>query len=246
MKHLEGKVAIITGSSRGIGQKVAEQLAEAGASVVINYSKTSDKAAEVVKGIEAKGGKAIAIGADISKISDIEKLFQETISAFGKVDILVNNAGIGINKLMSDVTEEDFDSQFKINVKGTYFMCKQALKDLADNGRIVNISTSVNGQIYEKFSVYCATKAAVEQITRQTAKEFGCRQITINAVAPGPVMTELLLAGRTKEELEVMKNNNAMRRHGETGDIADVIEMLVSEKSHWISGQTIRANGGLI
>lgn len=246
MKHLDGKVAIITGSSRGIGRKIAEQLAAAGASVVINYSKTAGKAEEVVKGIIEKGGKAIAIGADISKISEIEKLFKETIAAFGKVDILVNNAGIGIHKLMPDVTEEDFDSQFAINVKGTYFMCQQALKDLEDNGRVVNISTSINGQIYEKFSVYCATKAAVEQITRQTAKEFGRRQITINAVAPGPVMTELLLAGRTKEELEAMKNNNAMRRHGETEDIADVIELLVSDKAHWISGQTIRVNGGLI
>jgi len=246
MKHLEGKVAIITGSSRGIGRTVAERLADLGASVVINYSKTPEKAAEVVNGIVQKGGKAAAICADISKVSDLEKLFKETIAAFGKVDILVNNAGIGINKLMSEVTEADFDIQFAINVKGTYFACQQALKYMEDNGRIVNISTSVIGQIYLKFSVYCATKAAVEQITRQTAKEFGARQITINAVAPGPVMTELLLAGRTMEELEGMKKMNAMGRHGETEDIADVIEFLVSEKAHWVSGQTLRVNGGLI
>lgn len=246
MKHLDGKVAIITGSSRGIGRTVAERLAEAGASVVINYLKTREKAEEVVKGIVAKGGKAVAIGADITQVSETEKLFKETIAAFGKVDILVNNAGVAINKPMAQITEAEFDIQFAVNVKGTYFCCQQALKYMENNGRIVNISTSVNGQMYTNFTVYCGTKGAVEQITRQVAKEFGPKQITVNAVAPGPVYTELLRSQRTPEELENMKNMNAFKRHGETEDVADVIEFLVSEKAHWVSGQTLRVNGGLI
>lgn len=246
MKNLEGKVAIITGSSRGIGRTVAERLADSGASVVINYSKTPEKAAEVVSGIVEKGGKAVAICADITKVNDIEKLFKETIAAFGKVDILINNAGVAINKPMSQITEAEYDIQFAVNVKGTYFACQQAMKYMENNGSIVNISTSVNGQMYTNFTVYCATKGAVEQITRQVAKEFGPKQITVNAVAPGPVYTDLLRAGRTEQELENMKKMNAFGRHGETQDVADVIEFLVSDKAHWVSGQTLRVNGGLI
>lgn len=246
MKHLEGKVAIITGSSRGIGRTVAERLAQTGASVVINHSKTPEKAAEVVKGIIEKGGKAVAICADITNIDEIEKLFAETIKAFGKVDILINNAGVAINKPMAQITEAEYDIQFAVNVKGTYFACQKALKYMENNGSIVNISTSVNGQMYQNFTVYCATKGAVEQITRQAAKEFGPKRIKVNAVAPGPVYTDLLRAGRTEQELENMKNMNAFCRHGETHDIADVIEFLVSDKANWVSGQTLRVNGGLI
>jgi len=173
MKHLEGKVAIITGASRGIGRKVAEQLADLGAKVIINYSSSPDKAEEVVKEIQDKGGEAIAIQADISQIGDIERLFLETISAFGKVDILINNAGIMINKPLTEVTEADYDKQFSVNVKGTFFACQQAMKYMEEEGHIVNISTSVNGQMFPTYSVYSGTKGAVEQFTRQLAKEFG-------------------------------------------------------------------------
>jgi 3-oxoacyl-[acyl-carrier protein] reductase len=245
-KHLEGKVAIITGSSRGIGRTVAERLAAVGANVVINYTKTPEKAAEVVNGIMQNGGKAVAICADITKISETEKLFQETIAAFGKVDILINNAGVAINKPMAQITEAEFDIQYAVNVKGTYFCCQKALEYMENNGSIVNISTSVNGQMYKNFTVYCGTKGAVEQITRQAAQEFGPKQITVNAVAPGPVYTELLRSQRTEQELENMKKMNAFGRHGETEDVADVIEFLVSDKAHWVSGQTLRVNGGLI
>ena len=245
-KHLQGKVAIVTGSSRGIGRTVVERLAAVGASVVVNCSKTTDKAAEVVDSIIQGGGKAVLVCADITKVDETEKLFKDTIAAFGKVDILVNNAGVAINKPMAQITEADFDVQFAVNVKGTYFCCQQALKYMENNGRIVNISTSVNGQMYMNFTVYCGTKGAVEQITRQVAKEFGPKQITVNAVAPGPVYTDLLKSQRTEQELENMKNMNAFKRHGETEDVADVIEFLVSEKAHWITGQALRVNGGLI
>jgi 3-oxoacyl-[acyl-carrier protein] reductase len=246
MKHLDGKTAIITGSSRGIGRAIAEQLADLGANVVINYVSSPDKAKEVVEGIIQKGGKAIALHADLGKMSDIEALFTNTITEFGKVDILVNNAGLMITKPLAEVTEADFDRQFALNVKGTFFACQQAMKHMENYGRIVNISTSVIGQMFPSYSVYAGTKGAVEQFTRQLAKEFGSKQITINAVAPGPVNTELFQAGKTEQQIEGMKKMNAFGRLGEPEDIADVIEFLVSAKSQWVTGQTIRVNGGFI
>lgn len=246
MKSLEGKVAIITGSSRGIGRAIAEQLAGLGAKVVINYSSSPEKAAEVVEGIVQKGGTAVAIHADLGKVSDIEKLFTETIAAFGRVDILINNAGIMSNKPLSEVTEADFDKLFSVNVKGTFFACQQAMKHMENNGRIVNFSTSVTGQMFPAYSVYAGTKGAVEQFTRQLAKEFGPKQITINAVAPGPVNTELFTTGKTEQQIEGMKKMNAFGRLGEPEDIANIIEFLVSDKSQWVTGQTLRVNGGFI
>ena len=241
---LQGKVAIVTGASRGIGRAIAERLAGWGATVVVNYSASGQKAAEAVDVITKAGGRAIAIQADVGSVRDVEKLFAETISRLGRVDILVNNAGImGIN-LLADVTEDDFDRHVAINVKGTYFACQQALKHMENGGRIINFSTSVAGAMFPGYSLYAATKGAVEQITRQLAKEFGPRRITINAIAPGPVKTELFTAGKTEEQIEAMSRMNAFHRLGETSDIADAVELLVSEKSQWITGQTIRVNGG--
>lgn len=246
MKILDGKVAIITGSSRGIGRVVAEQLADLGAKVVINYSSNRQKAVEVVEGIIKKGGKAVALHADLSKLSDVKELFTKTIDEFGKVDILINNAGLMITKPLSDVTEDDFDKQFAVNVKGTFFACQQAMKHMENNGRIVNFSTSVTGQMFPAYSVYAGTKGAVEQFTRQLAKEFGSKQITINAVAPGPVSTELFKIGKTEQQIDAMKKMNAFGRIGEPEDVANVIEFLVSDKSQWVTGQTLRVNGGFI
>ncbi|MDQ0492421.1 SDR family oxidoreductase [Paenibacillus brasilensis] len=246
MKQLDGKIAIVTGSSRGIGRVIAEQLAELGAHVVINYASSPDKAQQVVEGIIEKGGKAIALHADLGKISDIEALFTNTIAEFGRLDILVNNAGLMITKPLADVTEADFDKQFALNVKGTFFACQQAMKHMENYGRIVNLSTSVIGQMFPAYSVYAGTKGAVEQFTRQLAKEFGNKHITINAVAPGPVNTELFQEGKTAQQIEGMKKLNAFGRLGEPEDIADVIEFLVSAKSQWVTGQTIRVNGGFI
>jgi len=246
MPNLEGKVAIVTGASRGIGQVVAEQLADLGAKVVVNYANSTKKAQDVVEGINQKGGKAIAIQADLRKVADVETLFTKTIEAFGKVDILINNAGVSIYKAIHEVTEEDFDNQFDLNVKGTYFACQQAMKHMEEKGRIINFSTSVVGQMFPTYSVYAGTKGAVEQFTRQLAKEFAKKQITINAVAPGPVNTELFTVGKTEQQIEGLKNSIALGRIGEPEDIANVIDFLVSEQSEWITGQTIRVNGGFI
>ncbi|WP_445506147.1 SDR family oxidoreductase [Niallia sp. 03190] len=244
--NLSGKVAIVTGSSRGIGKAIAEQLASLGAKVVVNYSSSRKKADEVVKSIQEKGGEAIALKADIGNISDLENLFAGTIRAFGKLDILVNNAGLMVNKPLLEVTEADFDQHFAINAKGTFFACQLAMKHMEKEGRIVNLSTSVNGQMIPSYSVYAGTKGAVEQFTRQLAKEFGPKQITINAVAPGPVNTELFTFGKSEQQIEGIKKLNAFNRIGEPEDITDVIAFLVSKQSQWITGQTIRVNGGFI
>ncbi|MFY0783327.1 SDR family oxidoreductase [Peribacillus simplex] len=244
--RLDGKVALVTGSSRGIGRAIAEQLAELGAKVVINYSGSAQKAYEAVERIKEKGGEAVAIKADISQVSHIENLFEETVQAFGKIDILVNNAGLMINKPLSEATEEDFDKQFAVNVKGTFFACQQALKYMEVDGRIVNISTSVIGQMFPSYSMYAGTKGAVEQFTRHLSKEFGPKRITINAIAPGPVNTELFNVGKSEQQIEGMKKMNAFGRLGETDDIANVVSFLVGEQAQWVTGQTIRVNGGFI
>lgn len=244
MNDLEGKVAIITGASRGIGSAIAKQLADLGIKVVVNYSSSPEKAQEVVDYIIEKGGEAIAIQADIRNIAEIEKLFSETIQNFGKLDILINNAGVMKNTLLLDLTEEEYNRHFDINVKGTFFTCQQAMKLMETNGRIVNFSTSVNGTMIPSYSLYAATKGAVEQITRQLSKEFAPKQITINAIAPGPVNTELFISGKTPEQIEFNKNLSSFKRLGEPEDIANAIEFLVSKKSQWMTGQTIRVNGG--
>jgi 3-oxoacyl-[acyl-carrier protein] reductase len=241
---LQGKAAIVTGASRGIGRTIAEQLAALGAAVIVNYSASRGKADDVVDTIVKAGGQAIAIQADVSKVSEVERLFAESIASLGKVDILINNAGIFENKLIADVTEEDFDRHFSINVKGTYFACQQAMIHMENGGRIVNFSTSVVGGMFPAYSVYAATKGAVEQITRQLAKEFGPKRITINTIAPGPTMTELFTTGKTEEQIDTLSKLNSFHRLGEPVDIANAVELLVSEKSHWITGQTIRVNGG--
>ncbi|MNC21618.1 3-oxoacyl-[acyl-carrier-protein] reductase FabG [compost metagenome] len=245
-QSLQGKVAIVTGSSRGIGRSVAERLAEEGASVVINYSSSPKQAEEVVQGIQAKGGTAAALQADISKPAQIEQLYKDTKALFGQIDIVVNNAGIMVNSLIGEATEEQFDKQFAINVKGTYFSCQQAFFHLEQGGRIINFSTSVNGQMFPSYSMYAGTKGAVEQFTRQLAKEFGSKGITINAVAPGPVATDLFLEGKSEAQLEGLKKANALGRLGQPEDIAGVVSFLAAEQSGWITGQTLRVNGGFI
>ncbi|MEK4437235.1 MULTISPECIES: SDR family oxidoreductase [Paenibacillus] len=246
MTNLSGKVAIVTGSSRGIGRAIALQLADLGADVVINYASSPDKAEEVAELVRQKGVRAITIQADLAQKVHVEHLFAETVKQLGKVDILINNAGVMKTTPLADVTEEEFDQQFAINVKGTFFACQQALKIMESAGRIVNFSTSVVGQMFPGYSVYAGTKGAVEQFTRQLAKEFGSKQITINAVAPGPVNTELFAVGKTEQQLEGLRKMNAFGRLGEPEDIASVISFLVSPESQWVTGQTLRVNGGFI
>jgi len=241
---LKGKTAIVTGASRGIGRTLAEDLARSGAKVIVNYSSSPVPAEEVVESIRRQGGEALAIQADVGRIADIERLFQQSIEAFGRVDILVNNAGLMVTKPLANVTEEDFDKLFTVNVKGTYFTCQQAMRYMENNGRIINFSTSVLGVMFPAYSLYAGSKGVVEYFTFHLSKEFGQKGITINAVAPGPVNTELFNNGKTEEQIEGIRRMNSFGRLGETEDISGVVTFLASDAAQWITGQTIRVNGG--
>ncbi|MEJ8304777.1 SDR family oxidoreductase [Saccharibacillus sacchari] len=241
-----GKTVIVTGSSRGIGSAIAEDFGSRGANVVVNYSGNRAKAEEVVQRIEQHGGRAIAIQADISVIADIDSLFAQTTEAFGGIDILVNNAGLMHTVPLLQVTEEDFDRQFAVNVKGTFFACQAAARHLNEGGRIINFSTSVVGAMFPGYSVYAGTKGAVEQFTRQLAKELGPKGITINAVAPGPINTELFMEGKSEQQIAGIVGMNSFGRLGETNDITGAVLFLASEEARWMTGQTMRVNGGFV
>ncbi|BAZ12241.1 short-chain dehydrogenase/reductase SDR [Calothrix sp. NIES-4071] len=245
MSQLAGKVAIVTGASRGIGRAIALKLAKSGASIIVNYAGNAQKAQQTVEEIRVLGVEAYPIQADVSKISEIKKLFDSSIEKFGKVDILVNNAGVIIYKPITEVTEEDFDKIFDINVKGTYFACQQAALRMADGGRIINFSSSTTAMMLPTYSAYVATKGAVEQMTRVLAKELGSKGITVNVVSPGPTDTELFREGKSEETINHLAQMAALGRLGQVQDIASVVAFLASDDARWITGQNIRVNGGI-
>lgn len=244
MSSLKGKVAIVTGSSRGIGSIIAKDLAKEGCSTVVNYSGSEAAAKSVVDEIITSGGEAIAVKANVGSASDMTGLFDAAINKYGKVDILVNNAGINIYKLVKDTTLEDFDRIFEINVKGVFLGLKEAATRLEDNGRVINFSSSVTRLMLPTYGVYSATKGAVEQLTRVFAKEVGSRGITVNSISPGPTNTELFLEGKTEETIQRFASMSALGRIGEPEDISRVVLFLASESAGWVTGQNIAVNGG--
>lgn len=246
MASLAGKVAIVTGGSRGIGRAIAECLGKDGASVVVNYARSADQAKEVVSAVEASGGKALAVQGDMSQVADIQRLFQETINHFGQLDILVNNAGTGTFKPITEITEEDYDATFALNTKGTFFALQEAARRIADGGRIINISTGMTKMSGAPgSSVYVASKAAVEQFTKVLAKELGGRGITVNTVSPGATDTELLNQSITEETRTAYAQMSPLGRLGQPADIADVVTFLASEEARWITARDIIVDGGV-
>lgn len=248
MKKLENKVAVITGASKGIGAGIAKSLAAAGASVVVNYSSAKEGADKVVAEITADGGKAIAVQGDVTKTADIDRLFNETKTAFGAVDILVNNAGVYKFAGIEQLTEEDFHTQFNTNVLGLLLTTQGALKSFNEaGGSIINLGSVASSTAPVGGSIYAATKAAVVSITHVLSKELGPKKIRVNSINPGMVETEgTHTAGFIGGNFEAETVRNApLGRIGQPEDIALVAVFLASEDSRWLTGETLLASGGV-
>jgi 3-oxoacyl-[acyl-carrier protein] reductase len=246
MSNANGKVAIVTGSSRGIGAAIAERLAADGFTVVINYAGDAAAAEALAGKIDRTGGRAITPQADVSNGAAVSRMFDMADAAFGGVDVLVNNAGI--MRLASLVDSDDalFDSQVAINLKGTFNTLREASRRLRNGGRIINLSSSQAGLLHPTYGVYAATKAAVEAMTHVLAKELRGRNITVNAVAPGPTATKLFLDGKPKEVIDHLTKLAPLERLGKPFDIAAAVSFLAGPDGSWINGQVLRANGGII
>ncbi len=243
---LAGKVAVVTGASKGIGAGIAKQLAADGASVVVNYASSKAGADKVVDEITKQGGKAIAVQGDVSKRADIERLFEETKRAFGQLDVLVNNAGVYEFGTLDQVTEEHFHKQFNLNVLGLILATQEALKRFGSVSSVINISSAVSTAAPPGAAVYSATKAAVDAVTRSLAKELGTRKIRVNSINPGMIETEGVHAagfaeGDFRKQIE---SQTPLGRIGQPQDIATVATFLASLDSGWITGETFNVSGG--
>jgi 3-oxoacyl-[acyl-carrier protein] reductase len=246
MTDKTSKVAIVTGASRGIGAAVAVRLAADGFAVVVNYSGNTKPAEDLAREIEAKGGRALVAKADVSDPNAVRGMFDAAETTFGGIDVLVNNAGIMKLAKIADSDDALFDQQIAVNLKGSFNAMREAARRLRDGGRIVNFSTSVVGTRLETYSVYAATKSAVETMTAILSKELRGRDITVNAVAPGPTATDLFLDGKSPELIERLAKMNPLERLATPEDIASVVAFLVGPDGGWINGQVLRANGGMV
>jgi 3-oxoacyl-[acyl-carrier protein] reductase len=249
MRKLEGKVAVVTGASKGIGASIAKQLAAEGASVAVNYASSREGAEKVVSEITAKGGRAIAVQANVAKKADILRLFAETKKAFGKLDILVNNAGIYLSAPLAEITEQHFHDHFDLNVLGLLLTTQEAVKHIGpEGGSIINISSIVSTLGPPGNAVYAATKGAVNTITKSLAKELGGRKIRVNGVAPSLVETEgTRSAGSSAPDhplRKLVESQNALGRIGQPQDIAGVAVFLATEDAAWVTGETWFVTGG--
>ena len=243
MSSLKGKVALVTGASRGIGRAIVERLAQDGASVVVNYANSAGEAEKVVAEIEAKGGSAVAIQADVRKVSNIRRLFKEAFDRYGRLDIVVANAGIFVERPLAEVTEQEFDDIFNLNAKGAFFTLQEAARRISDGGRIVAISTGGTRLGFPGAAAYLGTKGALEQFTKTLAVELGPRGVTVNAVSPGFTETDML----SKDEFRRMGiQMSPLGRLGTGRDIADAVAFVASEQGGWITGGNLQAGGGVV
>jgi 3-oxoacyl-[acyl-carrier protein] reductase len=245
-ERLVGKVALVTGASRGIGRAIAERLAEEGATVVVNYASNRDQAEGVAAAINRVGGRSFALQADVGRVAEVRALFRETLARFGHLDILVNNAAMALHRSIAETSEAEFDRVFALNARGPFFAMQEAAAVLPDGGRIVNISSGATTVGFPMQGVYCGSKSALEQFTLVCANELGPRGITVNALLVGPTETDMLngLLVHAPGFKEMLVQRTPMGRIGQPREMADVVAFLVSEDARWITGQSIRVDGG--
>jgi 3-oxoacyl-[acyl-carrier protein] reductase len=246
VQRLSDKTALVTGGSRGIGRAIAERLAADGAEVVLSYAANQDAAAEAVAAITAAGGRAHALAADLRQPAAARQLFEQAEAAIGPLDILINNAAIAGTGPIAGMTDEDWDATMTANVRSPFILIREAARRLRDGGRIVNISTANTVLPGPGMAAYAASKAALELLSRVAAYELGEREITVNSVLPGATDTDMFRTANPAEEVhKEITAITALRRLGQPADIADVVAFLVSTDARWLTGQSIRATGGL-
>lgn len=240
------KIILITGASRGIGAFTANLLAQQGHTIIVNYANNDQEAHAVVTKIQAFGGIASAFKANISQSKEVTQLFDYAIQTYGRVDVLINNAGIMRLNKIEQVDDESIDQILAINIKGPVYTMREAAKRLAHGGKIINLSSSVVGLKLEGYGIYAASKAAIESLTAILAKELRGKNITVNAIAPGPTATELFLEGKSDELIAQLSKAAPLERLGTVEDIAAVLDFAVSDASNWVNAQVLRVNGGII
>lgn len=240
------KTALVTGASRGIGRAIALRLAKDGFNVTVGYAGNRTKAEEVVNEIASGGGKALAIQADIAQENQVRALFAQTAEAFGGIDVVVNSAGIMELSPIAEGNTELFDRIMATNLRGTFLVLSQAARHVREGGRIVALSTSALVPAFPAYGAYIASKAGVEALVRTLANELRGRTITVNAISPGPVATELFLTGKSKEQVARLAKMPPLERLGEPGDIASVVSFLAGSDGGWVNGQVVRVNGGFV
>jgi 3-oxoacyl-[acyl-carrier protein] reductase len=240
------KVALVTGASRGIGAAIADRLAHDGFAVIVNYSGSAAEADALVRALGKTGAHALSVQADVSDPIAVRRMFDSAETSFGGIDVLVNNAGIMALANLADTEDTTFDSLIAVNLKGTFNTLREAAKRLRKSGRIISLSSSVVGLYQPTYGVYAATKAAVEAMTHVLSKELRGRNITVNAVAPGPVATDLFLKGKSQEAIDRLAKLAPLERLGEPQDIARAVAFLAGPDGGWINGQVLRPNDGII
>jgi 3-oxoacyl-[acyl-carrier protein] reductase len=245
LMKLRNKVALVTGASRGIGRAIALKLAGEGASIVVHYKGNEGAAREVLEQVEQGGARGVIASADLSNMSDVRAMFARIETTFPRLDILVNNAGWADFKPLENVSEDDFDAIFDLNVKGLFFTTQEAVKRMNDGGRLVHISSGITRTNVAGGSVYAGSKAAIESFSKCWAAELGPRQITSNVVSPGMTETDLLMSVTPREVLDLMEKQTPLGRLGQPEDIADVVAFLCTDDARWLTAQNLLANGGV-